>query len=88
MLISPLISIITINYNNVEGLNRTLHSVVNQTCKEFEYIVIDGGSIDGSKELIEKYSQNIDHWISEPDNGIYNAMNIYYLLIVGMSYLI
>lgn len=75
MLTSPLISIITINYNNVEGLNRTLHSVVNQTCKEFEYIVIDGGSTDGSKELIEKYSSNIDLWISEADTGIYNAMN-------------
>lgn len=75
MLTSPIISIITINYNNGEGLGRTLHSVVNQTWKEFEYIVIDGGSTDGSKEIIEEYSKDIDYWISEPDMGIYNAMN-------------
>lgn len=68
-------SIITINYNNCEGLRRTLESVVNQTCRDFEYIVIDGGSTDGSKELIEQYADRIDYWVSEPDKGIYNAMN-------------
>ena len=68
-------SIITINYNNCEGLGRTLESVVNQTCRDFEYIVIDGGSTDGSKELIEQYADRIDYWVSEPDKGIYNAMN-------------
>jgi glycosyltransferase involved in cell wall biosynthesis len=69
------LSIITINYNNLEGLIRTIESVVNQTFQEFEYTVIDGGSIDGSAEYIKSQSEKIDYWISEPDNGIYNAMN-------------
>ena len=71
----PKLSIITINYNNLEGLKRTLESVVNQTLQEFEYIVIDGGSTDGSLAYIESQNANIDYWISEPDTGIYNAMN-------------
>ena len=71
----PKLSIITINYNNLEGLKRTVESVVNQTWKEFEYIVIDGGSNDGSAAYIESQSVNIDYWVSEPDKGIYNAMN-------------
>ena len=71
----PKLSIITINYNNLEGLKRTFESVVNQTWQEFEYIVIDGGSSDGSAEYIDSQSQHIDYWVSEPDNGIYNAMN-------------
>jgi glycosyltransferase involved in cell wall biosynthesis len=69
------ISIITINYNNLEGLKRTVDSVVNQTGQEFEFIVIDGGSTDGSASYIESQSHNIDYWVSEPDKGIYNAMN-------------
>ena len=69
------LSIITINYNNLEGLKRTLQSVVNQTWQEFEYIIIDGGSADGSAAYIEGKSENIDYWVSEPDKGIYNAMN-------------
>lgn len=71
----PLISIITINYNDKKGLERTLNSVTNQTYQDFEYIVIDGGSTDGSKELIEQYNDKINYWISEPDKGVYNAMN-------------
>ena len=71
----PKLSIITINYNNLEGLKRTVESVVNQTWQEFEYIVIDGGSTDGSAAYIESQSENIDYWVSEPDKGIYNAMN-------------
>lgn len=73
--IMPKLSIITINYNNLTGLQRTLGSVINQTWNEFQYIVIDGGSADGSAAFIEKHSKNIDYWVSEPDNGIYNAMN-------------
>lgn len=69
------ISIITINFNNLEGLKRTLESVVTQTWQEFEYIVIDGGSTDGSAAYIESQSDKIDYWVSEPDKGIYNAMN-------------
>lgn len=70
-----LLSIITINYNNIKGLKRTLESVVNQTWKEFEYIVIDGGSTDGSENYIKSESDNISYWRSEPDKGIYDAMN-------------
>lgn len=71
----PKLSIITINYNNLEGLKRTVASVINQTWKEFEYIIIDGGSIDGSAAYIDSQSDKIDYWVSEPDKGIYNAMN-------------
>lgn len=69
------ISIITINYNNLEGLQRTVESVVSQTWREFEYIVIDGGSSDGSAAYLESQSEHIDYWVSEPDTGIYNGMN-------------
>jgi glycosyltransferase involved in cell wall biosynthesis len=69
------LTIVTINYNNLEGLKRTVDSVVNQTWKEFEYIVIDGGSTDGSATYIEGQSINIDYCISEHDSGIYHAMN-------------
>lgn len=69
------ISVITINYNNCDGLRRTLESVAAQTCKDFEYIVIDGGSTDGSVELIKQYESIITYWVSEPDRGIYHAMN-------------
>lgn len=71
----PKISVITISYNNREGLEKTLKSVSSQTFSDFEYIMIDGGSQDGSKELLEEYSDKITHWVSEPDKGIYNAMN-------------
>lgn len=71
----PLLSIITVNLNDVEGLKKTMTSVFEQTFKEFEYIVIDGGSTDGSKEYIESQRDKIDTWISEKDSGIYNAMN-------------
>lgn len=69
------LSIITINYNNLEGLKRTVASVVNQTWKEFEYIIIDGGSSDGSVAYIDSQSENFTYWVSEKDSGIYNAMN-------------
>lgn len=71
----PLISIITVAYNNKFGLEETIKNVINQSFKNFEFIIIDGGSNDGSKELLESYSSKIDFWISEPDKGIYNAMN-------------
>lgn len=71
----PKISVITINYNNREGLEKTLKSVTSQNYTNFEYIVIDGGSNDGSKEILEIYSDKISYWVSEPDKGIYNAMN-------------
>lgn len=69
------LSIITVNLNNREGLQKTIESVVSQTFRDFEWIVIDGGSTDGSKELIEQYADHFSYWVSEPDKGIYNAMN-------------
>lgn len=68
-------SIITINYNNKTGLEKTIQSVINQTFENYEYIIIDGGSNDGSIDIINKYKDKIDYWISEKDKGIYNAMN-------------
>lgn len=69
------LSIITINYNNAAGLIKTIRSVVEQDFSDLEYIVIDGGSNDGSFEIIRNFSDNINYWISEPDKGIYDAMN-------------
>lgn len=69
------LSIITVNLNNREGLQRTIDSVVGQTFTDYEWIVIDGGSTDGSRDLIEKYQDHFAYWCSEPDKGIYNAMN-------------
>lgn len=69
------LSIITINFNNCNGLRKTIESVVNQSSQDFDYIVIDGGSTDGSVDVIKEYANHIDYWVSEPDKGIYNAMN-------------
>ena len=71
----PKLSIITINYNNLEGLQKTFESVFAQTFQDFEYIVIDGGSTDGSKEYIAENANKINYWVSEPDKGVYHAMN-------------
>lgn len=74
---ATLLSIITINRNNAAGLEKTMQSVANQTFSEFEYIVIDGASTDGSVEVIKNLETRFTHlkWVSEPDKGIYNAMN-------------
>lgn len=71
------LSIVTINRNNAFGLEKTMESVVNQTYKELEYIIVDGASTDDSVAVIRKYVSEFAHlkWISEPDKGIYNAMN-------------
>jgi glycosyltransferase involved in cell wall biosynthesis len=69
------ISIVTINYNNKDGLRKTIESVVNQTYRNIEYIIIDGASTDGSTDIIRTYEDAIAYWVSEPDRGIYNAMN-------------
>ncbi len=71
----PKLSIITVNLNNAKGLQKTIESVINQTFTDYEYIIIDGGSTDDSKEIIEKYADKITYWVSEPDKGIYNGMN-------------
>ena len=69
------LSIITVNRNNKDGLEKTIRSVIRQTSHDYEYIIIDGASTDGSPEIIRNYEENITYWISEPDTGIYNAMN-------------
>ena len=68
-------TVITINYNNAEGLRATMESVLKQTYQDFEYIVIDGGSTDGSLEVIRSYADRLSYWVSEPDKGVYHAMN-------------
>ena len=69
------LSVITINFNNKTGLQKTIESVATQTFRDFEWIVIAGGSTDGSRELIEQNADPLSYWVSEPDRGIYNAMN-------------
>ncbi len=71
----PLISIVTVVYNGKNSLEKTIKSVLNQSYKNIEYIIIDGGSTDNTQNIINKYAGEIDYWISEPDNGIYDAMN-------------
>jgi len=77
------LSIITINLNNKFGLIKTIDSLLSQTFKNSELIVIDGGSTDGSVEIIKQHSAKITYWISEPDKGIYNAMNKGILIAKG-----
>lgn len=69
------ISVITINYNNVVGLRNTVKSVIDQSYEDVEYIIIDGGSTDGSMDVIVQNSGSIAFWVSELDHGIYDAMN-------------
>ena len=69
------LSIITINLNNGNGLRKTIESVVEQTYKNFEFIVIDGSSSDNSLDILKRFSDQISFWVSEKDSGIYNAMN-------------
>ena len=69
------LSIVTINLNNSLGLQRTIKSVIGQVYKDFEWIIIDGGSTDGSKKLIEENLDYFSYWVSEPDKGIFDAMN-------------
>jgi len=73
--VSPLVSVITVVYDGVKTIEQTILSVVNQTYRNIEYIVIDGGSKDGTLDIIKKYKDRITYWVSEPDSGIYDAMN-------------
>lgn len=72
---APIVSIITVNLNNAPGLQQTIDSVLRQTCKNYEFIIIDGGSTDGSRSVIEQQAHRINYRVSEPDSGIYHAMN-------------
>lgn len=69
------ISIITVNYNDLKGLTKTVESVQEQSWQEFEHIVIDGGSTDGSITYLQENHHLFSHWVSEPDRGVYQAMN-------------
>ena len=79
----PKVSIITVVYNAKEHLEITLHSVINQAYKNIEYIIIDGRSTDGTVDLIKQYEKNISYWVSEKDNGIYDAMNKALQVVTG-----
>jgi glycosyltransferase involved in cell wall biosynthesis len=71
----PLVSIITAVYNGRATMEETIKSVISQDYPNFEYLVIDGGSTDGTVDILKKYDASIDYWVSEPDKGIYHALN-------------
>jgi glycosyltransferase involved in cell wall biosynthesis len=75
MKLEPKFSIITVSFNSVVTIEQTILSVLNQTYSNIEYIIIDGGSTDGTVEIIKKHQAGISRWVSEPDKGIYDAMN-------------
>jgi glycosyltransferase involved in cell wall biosynthesis len=71
----PKITIITVSRNSEQFLPETIESIINQSYANIEYIIIDGASTDSTIDIIKHYSENIDIWISEPDTGMYDAMN-------------
>ena len=82
-MIQPRFSVITVNFNNCNGLKRTIESVIDQNFADFEYIIIDGGSTDGSIDVIRTYERYVTYWVSEPDGGAYEAMNKAVLVAKG-----
>lgn len=72
---APLVSIMTVVFNEKDTVEQTIQSVLHQTCDEVEYIIVDGGSRDGTLEVVNRYSQWIDYWCSEQDKGVYDALN-------------
>lgn len=71
----PLVSVVTVCYNAQDTIERTIRSVALQDFNDFEYVVVDGGSTDGTINLIQEYKDNISSWITEKDSGVYDAMN-------------
>ena len=71
----PVISVVTIVFNGINAIEKTINSIINQSYKDVEYIIIDGGSTDGTVGIIKKYFSKLNYWISEKDKGIYDAMN-------------
>lgn len=72
---TPLVSVITVVFNGAQFIESTIRSIISQRCKNFEYLIVDGGSTDGTLDIIRKYEENISKWISGPDLGLYDAMN-------------
>lgn len=79
----PIISVITVTYNCCDTIEQTILNVLKQTYLYLEYIVIDGGSTDGTVDVIKKYAHKLAYWVSEPDKGIYDAMNKGTLVATG-----
>jgi glycosyltransferase involved in cell wall biosynthesis len=79
----PLITVVTVVRNGEAMLEETILSVINQTYQNIEYIIVDGASTDGTLDIVRKYEDRIDYWISEPDEGIYDAMNKGIRLAIG-----
>lgn len=71
----PLVSVVTVVFNDVKNIEKTIKSVLEQTYPKIEYIIIDGGSTDGTVEIIKKYADRLAYWVSEHDGGIYQGMN-------------
>jgi glycosyltransferase involved in cell wall biosynthesis len=71
----PLFTVVTVVFNGDKGLESTILSVLNQSYRNVEYIIIDGGSTDGTLDILRRHEDSIEYWVSEPDNGIYDAMN-------------
>jgi len=81
----PLITVITVVFNGAQHLEETILSVIGQTYDNVEYIIIDGGSTDGTLDIIRQYEHAVDYWVSEKDEGIYDAMNKGIMLSLGKS---
>lgn len=71
----PVITVVTVVYNDVDGISSTIESVLRQDYPNIYYVIIDGGSDDGTLDIIKSHQKNIDHWVSEPDKGISDAFN-------------
>jgi len=84
----PLITVFTVVFNGEQFLEATILSVLDQTYDNVEYIIVDGGSTDGTLDIIRKYEHCIDYWVSEKDNGIYDAFNKAVCLSSGAYYLV